>query len=73
MLLTTSNTQVKPVAKSWMQKLTLLLGREPFLPGLDYNAKILDLPNREASAKNLFQGLIADPKELKKAQKLGLI
>lgn len=73
MLLNTSNAPAKPVYQSWMQKLTLLLGREPVLSGVDYNAKVLNLANREESAKNLFQGLIADPKEKRKAQKLGLI
>jgi hypothetical protein len=73
MEISTPNIQEKLGTKSWVHKLTILLGRDPFLPGLDYNAKILNLPDREASAKNLFLGLLVDPKEMKKAQKLGLI
>ncbi len=59
---------------SYYQKLKLLLGREPIEGSLEYNMKILNLKDLEASAKNLFEGLIRSfPKDKAKAKKLGLI
>ena len=58
---------------SWMEKLTLLLGRPPIMEGVDENIKWMKLGSREESAKDLFMGCIKQPKDKAKAKKLGLI
>jgi hypothetical protein len=58
---------------SWLEKLAKLYGRPPYTPGLDYHAKLFKLKGREEAAKDIFEIVIANPKEKAKAKKLGLL